>query len=52
MNVKATLERGGQRVKVLFRQAPHDERLVVGAKIRWGSGAKWRVVLIEPMEAA
>jgi hypothetical protein len=43
----ATLERKGKTIKAVIRQMSHDEKLVVGRKYRYGSGAMWIVVAVE-----
>lgn len=48
LNFRATLERKGKRGIALFRQLPHDEAIIVGSKVHWGSGARWTVVEVTP----
>jgi hypothetical protein len=49
-NITATLSRKGKTVSTLFRQLPHDDKVVVGGKVRWGSGAMWLVVAVTTNE--
>jgi hypothetical protein len=48
MNIRAKLERKGKIAFTLFRQMPHDPKIEVGKKVKWGSGSMWTVLEIIP----
>jgi len=40
------LNRNGETIKTQIRQMPHDEPVVIGKKIKYGSGPMWLVVAV------